>query len=100
MKLVCQFDTHCTGLNWENLVYTKPNIEPIDDHFSFSKLEHQNYIRWGKLGINQLHSICTFRISNSFVTLTHLVLDWSGKIWFKVKKNVAVLAKYLAATFA
>ena len=49
---------------------------------AFSKLEHQNYIRWGKLGINQLHSICTFRISNWFVSLTHLVLDWTGKIQF------------------
>ena len=66
---------------------------------AFSKLEHQNYIRWGKLGINQLHSICTFRISNWFVSLIHLVLDWSGKIWFKLIHCIN-LAKYLVATVA
>ena len=128
IKLVYQSDTPCTRLDWENLLYPKPNIESIVDHLSFSNLEVQNYIRWGinqlhsgylyiqniklvcqsdtpctrkiyftpsrilsqwsitlafsnledqnytrwgKLGINQLHSTSTFRISNWFVSLTH-----------------------------
>ena len=37
IKLVCQSDTLCTGLEWENLVYTQPNTESMVDHLSFFK---------------------------------------------------------------
>ena len=80
IKLVCHSDTPCTGLDWENLVYPKPKLSRCSITLAFSNLEDQNYIRWGKLGINQLHSTSTFRISNWFVNLTHIVLHWTGKI--------------------
>ena len=35
-----------------------------------------------KLGINQIYSMCTFRISNWFVTPVHSVLDWNRKMYF------------------
>ena len=37
IKLVCQSDTLCTGLEWENLVYTQPNIKSMVNHLNFFK---------------------------------------------------------------
>ena len=42
IKLVCQSDTLCTGLEWENLVYTQPNTESMVDHLSFFKPRRPN----------------------------------------------------------
>ena len=37
IKLVCQSDTLCTGLEWENLVYTQPNIKSMVNRLNFFK---------------------------------------------------------------
>ena len=37
IKLVCQSDTLCTGLEWENLAYTQPNIKSMVNRLNFFK---------------------------------------------------------------
>ena len=35
--ILCQSNTPCTGLDWDNLVYTQPNIKSVIDCLSFFK---------------------------------------------------------------
>ena len=49
---------------------------------SFSNLGDQNILRWDKVGIKQLLFICTFRMSNWFVTGIKFWSDRDGKIVF------------------
>ena len=78
-------------LDWTGKIYFTPNrtLSRWSITLAFSNVEDQTYTRWGKLGINQLHSTCTFRISNWFVSLTHLVLDWTGKIYFTPNRTLS-----------
>ena len=45
-------------------------------------------LRWDKLGINQLHSTCAFRISSCFLTEVKFEVGWNGKIWFYTISNI------------
>ena len=63
----------CLGLEWENSVFTP---------YRFSNLQDQNQHRQGNLGIIQLHSTCTFRISSWFLIVVNFAWDWNGKIQF------------------
>ena len=78
-------------LDWTGKIYFTPNrkLSRWSITLAFSNVEDQTYTRWGKLGINQLHSTCTFRISNWFVSLTHLVLEWTGKIYFTPNRTLS-----------
>ena len=49
---------------------------------AFSNLEDQIYLKQDKMGIKQLLFICTFQISNWFVTRVKFGSDWDGKIVF------------------
>ena len=35
--------------------------------------------------------MCTFRISNWFVTLVHFVLDWNGEMYFRQPNTKSIL---------
>ena len=59
IKLVCQFDTPCTRLDWENLVYPPPNTELMVDRLSFFKLKNT------KIGLTP----CTGLEKSSFAEL-------------------------------
>ena len=78
IKLVCKSGTLCVGLEQEIVVYTQPNINSMN-RLSFFKPMSTKLLQTGQTRY-QLHSTCTFIISNWFVCLAHCVLDWNGKL--------------------
>ena len=64
IKLVCDSGTLCAALEWENLLYTQPNINSMVNLFSFFKPTRPKLLQIGQTRYNQLHSASTFRILN------------------------------------
>ena len=75
IKSVCDSGTVCAELEREHLITPNRILNRWSIALAFSNLRDQIYFKQDKLGINQLHSTCTFRISNWFVTLVQSVLD-------------------------
>ena len=83
IKLVWNSGKLYAGLEQENVLYTPLNTKSMVDH---PNLRDQNHLKEDKRGINQLHSTCTFRISNCFGTLIYSGLNYRhvGKMEFVV----------------
>ena len=76
IKLVWNPGTLCAGLVWENVVYTKLNTKSMVNRLSSFKPTTPKLLQIGQTKhLSQLHSMCTFRISNWFGTLVHSVPD-------------------------
>ena len=103
IKLVCQSDTLCTGLEWENLVYTQPNTESMVDHLSFFKPRRPKLCQIGQtryqstpiyLYIQNIKSVCivqwymTFRLHCADIIFkVHLhcicLKYWTDLRWYR-----------------
>ena len=78
IKLVCDWNQVLVRPGWENRVTHYRILSCL----AFSNLGDQNILRWDKVGIKQLLFICTFRVSNWFVTGIKFWSDRNGKIMF------------------
>ena len=65
IKLVCNSDLLRAGLEQENVLYAQPNTKSMVDCLNFLKPIRPNYFKQDKLGINQLHYMCTKLVWNS-----------------------------------
>ena len=80
IKLVWNFGLLCARLARENALYTQPNTNLMVDHLSFFKPMRP---KLRQTGINELHSTCTFRISNWFWTVVHSVLEQENLVYIQ-----------------